>query len=85
MLAIIFEAIIFSSHANEINIINQERLNQKAFGQSLVTAYANARSLLVYFVLFIIAQIFTVILVLDAVSNYRIMTKKRLLFTLPQK
>ncbi|KAI7893142.1 uncharacterized protein EV154DRAFT_502590 [Mucor mucedo] len=67
VLAIIFEAIIFSCHANEINIINQERLNQKAFGQSLVTAYANARSLLVYFVLFIIAQIFTVILVLDAI------------------
>lgn len=67
ILAIVFEAIIFQAHANEINIINQERLNQKAFGQTLIVAYANARSLLVYFVLFIIAQIFTVILVLDAV------------------
>ncbi|KAI8636337.1 hypothetical protein BD408DRAFT_397583 [Parasitella parasitica] len=66
-LAIIFEAIIFASHANEINIINEQRLNQKAFGASLVAAYANARSLLVYFVLFIIAQLFTVILVLDAI------------------
>lgn len=69
ILAIIFEAIIFSSHANEINIINEERLNQKAFGQALITAYANARSLLVYFALFIIAQIFTVVLVLDAVGS----------------
>ncbi|KAK4519155.1 AB hydrolase-1 domain-containing protein [Mucor velutinosus] len=67
VLAIIFEAIIFSCHANEINIINEERLNQKAFGQTLITAYANARSLLVYFALFIIAQIFTVVLVLDAI------------------
>ncbi|GAN09239.1 conserved hypothetical protein [Mucor ambiguus] len=67
ILAIVFEAIIFSCHANEINIINEERLNQKAFGQTLITAYANARSLLVYFALFIIAQIFTVVLVLDAI------------------
>lgn len=67
LLAIVFEAIIFQAHANEINIINQERLNQKAFGQTLIVAYANARSLLVYFVLFMIAQIFTVILVLDAI------------------
>ncbi|CEP17800.1 hypothetical protein [Parasitella parasitica] len=66
-LAIIFEAIIFASHANEINIINEQRLNQKAFGASLIAAYANARSLLVYFVLFIIAQLFTVVLVLDAI------------------
>lgn len=67
ILAIIFEAVIFQCHANEINIINEERLNQKAFGESLTIAYANARSLLVYFVLFIIAQLFTVILVIDAV------------------
>ncbi|KAI8970954.1 hypothetical protein BDB01DRAFT_813097 [Pilobolus umbonatus] len=67
LLAIIFESIIFQSHASEINIINEERLNQKAFGQPLITAYANARSLLVYYVLFIIAQLFSVILVLDAI------------------
>ncbi|KAI9485225.1 MAG: hypothetical protein EXX96DRAFT_544323 [Benjaminiella poitrasii] len=67
VLAIIFEAFIFQSHANQINIINEERLNQKAFGQTLITAYANARSLLVYFALFIIAQVFTVALILDAI------------------
>ncbi|CAO3667313.1 unnamed protein product [Rhizopus microsporus] len=67
VLAIIFESIILGSHATEINIINQERLNQQAFGQTLRIAYANARSLLVYFALFIIAQLFTVILVIDAV------------------
>ncbi|KAL0078390.1 hypothetical protein J3Q64DRAFT_1702540 [Phycomyces blakesleeanus] len=67
LLAIIFESVIFSYVANEISIIEQERLNQKGFGESLATAYANARSLLVYFVLFIIAQVFTVILVVDAI------------------
>lgn len=36
---------------------------------AIATAFANARSLLVYFVLFILAQIFTVILVVDAVSS----------------
>lgn len=36
---------------------------------SMTTAFANARSLLVYFVLFMIAQLFTVILVVDAVSD----------------
>jgi uncharacterized membrane-anchored protein len=35
----------------------------------IATAFANARSLLVYFILFILAQIFTVILVVDAVSS----------------
>ncbi|KAI7899385.1 uncharacterized protein BX663DRAFT_478629 [Cokeromyces recurvatus] len=67
ILAILFEAIIFQNHANQINIINEERLNQKAFGQALFTAYSNARSLLVYFALFIIAQLFTVVLILDAI------------------
>lgn len=35
----------------------------------MTTAYANARSLLVYFILFMLAQVFTVILVVDAVST----------------
>jgi hypothetical protein len=37
---------------------------------AIATTFANARSLLVYFILFILAQIFTVILVVDAVSSY---------------
>lgn len=36
---------------------------------SMTTAFANARSLLVYFILFMIAQLFTVLLVVDAVSD----------------
>ncbi|KAI9499647.1 hypothetical protein BDB00DRAFT_10913 [Zychaea mexicana] len=66
-LAILFEAVIFNYHADTIDIINQQRLNEQHYGQNLLTAYANARSLLVYFTLFIIAQIFTVVLVLDAI------------------
>ncbi|KAI9275654.1 hypothetical protein BDA99DRAFT_193057 [Phascolomyces articulosus] len=68
-LAIIFEAAIFSYHANTIDTINLHRFNEDYYGPSLLTAYANARSLLVYFTLFIIAQIFTVILVIDAVCQ----------------
>ncbi|KAI9321431.1 hypothetical protein BX666DRAFT_1902055 [Dichotomocladium elegans] len=67
VLAIVFEAIIFAYHANQISIIDKERLDQKGFGENLTTAYANARSLLVYFVLFMVAQVFTVALVIDAV------------------
>ncbi|KAG1443186.1 hypothetical protein G6F56_010768 [Rhizopus delemar] len=67
--AIVFESIILQNHANEISIINQERLYQQSFGESLRIAYANARSLLVYFALFMVAQLFTVILVIDAVSQ----------------
>lgn len=70
VLAIAFEAVIFAYHQNEISIIDSERLDQKGFGSELATAYANARSLLVYFVLFMIAQIFTVVLVIDAVRRF---------------
>ncbi|KAI9277093.1 hypothetical protein BDA99DRAFT_555014 [Phascolomyces articulosus] len=67
LLAIIFEAIIFAYHANQVGIIDEQRLGQKGVGDGLATAYANARSLLVYFILFILAQIFTVALVVDAI------------------
>ncbi|KAI8391439.1 uncharacterized protein BYT42DRAFT_556854 [Radiomyces spectabilis] len=67
LLAIVFEVIIFNYLSNEIDIINDRQFDQKQFGISLATAYANARSLLVYFVLFIVAQVFTVILVVDAI------------------
>ncbi|KAI7858281.1 hypothetical protein BDC45DRAFT_554357 [Circinella umbellata] len=67
LLATIFEAIIFAYHANQISIIDKERLDQKGFGDNLATAYANARSLLVYFILFILAQVFTLALVIDAI------------------
>ncbi|CAO3616484.1 unnamed protein product [Cunninghamella echinulata] len=64
VLAIIFEAIIFSYHSDQIDILNNQKLTK---GDDLTSAFANARSLLVYFVLFIIAQLFTVILVIDAI------------------
>ncbi|CDS06143.1 hypothetical protein LRAMOSA08671 [Lichtheimia ramosa] len=67
VLAIIFEAVIFSYHATQISIIDRERLDQKGYGLELTAAYANARSLLVYFILFMVAQVFTVGLVVDAV------------------
>ena len=67
-LSIILEAVIFNYHATTVDIINDQRLNQPHYGQNLLTTYANARSLLVYFTLFIIAQLFTVILVVDAVG-----------------
>lgn len=70
VLAIIFEAVIFSYHATQISIIDRERLDQKGYGLELTAAYANARSLLVYFILFMVAQVFTVGLVVDAVSTY---------------
>ncbi|KAG2225865.1 hypothetical protein INT45_007109 [Circinella minor] len=37
LLAIIFEAVIFNSHAHTIDIIDQQRLNQPHYGQSLLT------------------------------------------------
>lgn len=70
VLAIVFESVIFSYLAAEINIIDTQQLDQKGFGINLATAYANARSLLVYFVLFMIAQLFAVILVVDAVNIF---------------
>ncbi|KAI8969920.1 hypothetical protein BDF20DRAFT_962386 [Mycotypha africana] len=66
ILAIVFEAVIFAFHANEVNQIESLGLSQKELS-AVYTAYANARSLLVYFILFILAQIFTVILVVDAI------------------
>lgn len=71
VLAIIFEAVIFSYHATQISIIDRERLDQKGYGLELTAAYANARSLLVYFILFMVAQVFTVGLVVDAVRESR--------------
>ncbi|KAG0179085.1 hypothetical protein DFQ29_002527 [Apophysomyces sp. BC1021] len=59
LLAIAFEAAIFAYVETEIDILKQQQ-------QDSTLAYKNARSLLVYFVLFIIAQVFTVILVIDA-------------------
>jgi hypothetical protein len=49
-----------------IDILNQQHLNQGA--DEITNAYANAQSLSVYFILFIIAQLFTVALVVDAVK-----------------
>ncbi|KAI8371219.1 hypothetical protein EDC96DRAFT_501846 [Choanephora cucurbitarum] len=66
LLAIAFEAIIFAFHSNEINMISTLNLSPLDT-LSISTSYANARSLLVYFVLFIIAQLFTVLLVVDAI------------------
>ncbi|KAI9311664.1 hypothetical protein BX666DRAFT_915171 [Dichotomocladium elegans] len=63
VLAIILEAVIFNYHTISVNLIYRHRFNEP----SLLTAYANARSLLVYYSLFIIAQVFTLILVIDAV------------------
>jgi hypothetical protein len=45
----------------------------------LYIAFANARSLLVYFVLFMIAQLFTVGLVVDAVIFFYFKKKKKIL------
>lgn len=77
ILAIVFESVIFQYHAEQISILDSENLDQKGFGDSLATAYANARSLLVYFVLFMIAQIFTVLLVVDAVSFHFVIKESR--------
>lgn len=78
ILAIVFEAIIFVYHARVINIINEQQHHQIENGhnQSLITAYANARSLLVYFTLFIVAQVFTVALVIDAVRHLSFWDKR---------
>lgn len=65
VLAIIFEAVVYSYHQKMLDILNQQHLNQGA--DSITNAYANAQSLSVYFILFIIAQIFTIALVVDAV------------------
>ncbi|KAI7902537.1 uncharacterized protein BX663DRAFT_511393 [Cokeromyces recurvatus] len=66
MLAIAFEAVIFVFHANEINMV--EKIDKPTETVSaIVVAYADARSLLVYFILFMLAQVFTVILVVDAI------------------
>jgi hypothetical protein len=65
VLAIIFEAVIYSYHQKMLDILNQQHLNQGT--DSITNAYANAQSLSVYFILFIIAQIFTIALVVDAV------------------
>lgn len=66
-LAIIFEAVIYSYHQKMIDILNAQHLNQGA--DVITNAYANAQSLSVYFILFIIAQLFTVALVVDAVNQ----------------
>jgi hypothetical protein len=66
-LTITFEAVIFSYHSNQINILSERKLTNNS--DEIASAFANAQSLLVYFVLFIIAQLFTVILVIDAVSE----------------
>lgn len=66
ILAIAFEAIIFAFHANEINMISNLKLSLSD-SSAIMTSFANARSLLVYFILFILAQVFTVILVVDAI------------------
>lgn len=69
ILAISFEAVIFAFHANEIGLIDDLKLSTSDT-DSMATSFANARSLLVYFILFMLAQIFTVILVVDAVSFF---------------
>ncbi|KAG2208531.1 hypothetical protein INT47_010227 [Mucor saturninus] len=66
ILATTFEAVIFAFHANEINLIDSLHLSVDDT-VSMATSFANARSLLVYFILFILAQVFTVILVVDAI------------------
>ncbi|CAM0139858.1 hypothetical protein VKS41_000844 [Umbelopsis sp. WA50703] len=65
VLAIIFEAVIYSYQQRMIDILNAQHLNQGA--DDITSAYANAQSLLVYYILFIIAQLFTVALVVDAI------------------
>ncbi|GAA5798925.1 hypothetical protein EDC94DRAFT_617413 [Helicostylum pulchrum] len=66
ILAISFEAVIFAFHANEIGLIDDLKLSTSDT-DSMATSFANARSLLVYFILFMLAQVFTVILVVDAI------------------
>ncbi|KAJ8663901.1 hypothetical protein O0I10_000176 [Lichtheimia ornata] len=63
VLGITLEAVIFNYHSTSVNLIYEHRLQEL----SLLTAYANARSLLVYYSLFIIAQLFTLVLVIDAI------------------
>ncbi|KAI8341393.1 hypothetical protein BC941DRAFT_510597 [Chlamydoabsidia padenii] len=65
ILTITFEAVIFSYHSTQINILSEQKLTNNS--DDIASAFANAQSLLVYFVLFIIAQLFTVILVIDAI------------------
>lgn len=68
-MAITLEAIIFAFHAREIAYIDSLYIDVQDI-ENIVkdTPFANARSLLVYFILFMLAQVFTVILVIDAVS-----------------
>lgn len=70
VLGITLEAVIFNYHSTSVNLIYEHRLQES----SLLTAYANARSLLVYYSLFIIAQLFTLVLVIDAVNTKRLCT-----------
>ncbi|KAI8061757.1 hypothetical protein BC940DRAFT_309678 [Gongronella butleri] len=65
VLAIIFEAVIMSYQANLVGILNEQKLTNN--NADIASVFANAQSLLVYFALFIIAQLFTVILVVDAI------------------
>ncbi|OAD67448.1 hypothetical protein PHYBLDRAFT_183506 [Phycomyces blakesleeanus NRRL 1555(-)] len=67
VLAIVFEAVIFQSHQTEIAGIERLLSSEKNLEDSLGTVQANARSLLVYFILFMLAQVFTVVLVVDAI------------------
>jgi hypothetical protein len=73
--AIAFESVIFAFHSKEINMINDAHLNINS-DDELKLAFANARSLLVYFILFMIAQLFTVVLVVDAVKCCLLFFKK---------
>lgn len=66
VVAISLESVIFAIHANEINHITSMGLTDIESADT-TTAFANARSLLVYFIIFIFAQVFTVILVVDAI------------------
>lgn len=70
VLAIVFESIIFAFHFNEITAIDNLKSINTTDSSDISATYANARSLLVYFVLFMLAQIFTVLLVVDAVRNH---------------
>ncbi|ORX62913.1 hypothetical protein DM01DRAFT_1314611 [Hesseltinella vesiculosa] len=65
ILAIIFEAVIFSYQSNLVDILDDQKLTNN--NTDITSVYANAQSLLVYFALFIVAQVFTVILVVDAI------------------
>lgn len=57
-------------------MINDAHLNINS-DDELKSAFANARSLLVYFILFMIAQLFTVVLVVDAVKCCLLFFKKK--------